>query len=53
MTGPSRLSIALEALLRRVAHRDADAFAHFYDQTRARVYGLVIRVLRDPGYSEE
>ena len=53
MTGPSRLSIALEALLRRVAHRDADAFAQFYDQTRARVYGLVIRVLRDPGYSEE
>ncbi|CAN5272043.1 sigma-70 family RNA polymerase sigma factor SigK [soil metagenome] len=43
----------LDALLRRVARRDTDAFAAFYDSTRARVYGLVTRVLRDPGYSEE
>jgi RNA polymerase sigma-70 factor (ECF subfamily) len=43
----------LDALLRRVAHRDVDAFAAFYDHTRARVFGLVTRVLRDPGYSEE
>jgi RNA polymerase sigma-70 factor (ECF subfamily) len=43
----------LDALLRRVARRDTDAFAAFYDSTRSRVYGLVTRVLRDPGYSEE
>ncbi len=43
----------LDALLRRVAQRDVDAFAAFYDQTRTRVFGLVLRVLRDPGYSEE
>ena len=43
----------LDALLRQVARQDVDAFATFYDQTRARVYGLVARVLRDPGYSEE
>lgn len=43
----------LDALLRQVARRDADAFAAFYDQTRSRVFGLVTRVLRDPGYSEE
>ncbi|WP_102143319.1 sigma-70 family RNA polymerase sigma factor [Mycobacterium hubeiense] len=43
----------LDVLLRQVAQRDVDAFATFYDQTRARVYGLVTRVLRDPGYSEE
>ena len=43
----------LDALLRRVAHQDVDAFATFYDRTRARVFGLVTRVLRDPGYSEE
>ena len=43
----------LDALLRQVAARDVDAFATFYDNTRARVYGLVTRVLRDPGYSEE
>jgi RNA polymerase sigma-70 factor (ECF subfamily) len=53
MTPPPRLSSNLDAVLRRVARRDAEAFAAFYDQTRSRVYGLVLRVLRDPGYSEE
>jgi RNA polymerase sigma-70 factor, ECF subfamily len=43
----------LDALLRRVARQDADAFAAFYDATRARVFGLITRVLRDRGYSEE
>ncbi len=43
----------LDALLRRVARQDADAFADFYDATRARVFGLISRVLRDRGYSEE
>lgn len=43
----------LDALLRQMAQRDVEAFATFYDQTRARVYGMVMRVLRDPGYSEE
>ncbi|WP_036476962.1 sigma-70 family RNA polymerase sigma factor [Mycobacterium sp. URHD0025] len=43
----------LDALLRRVARRDVDAFAELYDHTRSRVFGLVMRVLRDPGYSEE
>ncbi|MBX7433807.1 sigma-70 family RNA polymerase sigma factor [Mycobacterium sp. Y57] len=43
----------LDHLLRQVARQDVDAFATFYDQTRSRVYGLVTRVLRDPGYSEE
>ncbi len=43
----------LDALLRRVAQQDVEAFAAFYDLTRARVFGLVLRVLRDPGYSEE
>ena len=48
MTAPD-----LDALLRRVAHRDREAFAGFYDATRSRVYGVVLRVLRDRGYSEE
>lgn len=52
MTAPSA-GTDLDSLLRQVADRDADAFAEFYDYTRARVYGLIIRVLRDPGYSEE
>ena len=53
MTGPARLSSDLDALLRRVARGDRDALGAFYDQTNSRVYGLVIRVLRDAGYSEE
>ena len=48
-----RVTDDLDALLRRVAQRDVEAFAAFYDSTRARVFGLVTRVLRDPGYSEE
>lgn len=43
----------LDTLLRRVAQRDRDAFAAFYDATRSRVFGMVLRVLRDRGYSEE
>jgi RNA polymerase sigma-70 factor (ECF subfamily) len=43
----------LDALLRRVGRRDGDAFGAFYDATRSRVFGLVSRVLRDRGYSEE
>ncbi|MGV0810513.1 ECF RNA polymerase sigma factor SigK [Mycolicibacterium boenickei] len=43
----------LESVLRRVARHDATAFAIFYDATRARVFGLVSQILRDPGYSEE
>jgi RNA polymerase sigma-70 factor (ECF subfamily) len=43
----------LDVLLRQVAEQDVDAFATLYDRTRARVFGLVTRVLRDPGYSEE
>ncbi|BBX75086.1 sigma-70 family RNA polymerase sigma factor [Mycobacterium shinjukuense] len=53
MTGPPRVSSDLDAVLRRVARRDDAAFAEFYDHTKSRVYGLVSRVLRDTGYSEE
>jgi RNA polymerase sigma-70 factor, ECF subfamily len=53
MTGPTRLSSDLGALLRRIPRGDGQAFAEFYDHTNTRVYGLVIRVLRDAGYSEE
>jgi RNA polymerase sigma-70 factor (ECF subfamily) len=53
MTGSAGRASDLDALLRRVARQDVDAFARFHDDTRSRVYGLVTRVLRDPGYSEE
>lgn len=47
------VAVDLGELLRGVARQDVDAFAAFYDLTRARVFGLVARVLRDTGYSEE
>src|ERR1700756_468140 len=53
MSGPPQPSDDLDALLGRVARGDSAAFATLYDLTKTRVYGLVMRVLRDPGYSEE
>jgi RNA polymerase sigma-70 factor, ECF subfamily len=53
MNEPSRLNTDLDRLLGRVAQHDTAAFAEFYDATKARVFGLVTRVLQDRGYSEE
>ncbi|QXJ26828.1 sigma-70 family RNA polymerase sigma factor [Actinomadura graeca] len=41
------------ALLDQVARGDEAAFARIYDLVSAPVYGLVLRVLRDPAQSEE
>ncbi|WP_072801974.1 sigma-70 family RNA polymerase sigma factor [Rhodococcoides yunnanense] len=43
----------LRRLMAAVAQGDQRAFSELYDATSARVYGMVLRVLRDPGYSEE
>lgn len=43
----------LKVLLQHIASADAEAFAELYDRTGSRVYGLILRVLRDPGYAEE
>lgn len=43
----------LAELLRRSSRGDQAAFAELYDATSARVYGLVLRVVRDPAQSEE
>ena len=53
MARSPQVTNGLDAVLRRVAAGDADAFAEFFDATRARVFGLVTRVLLDSGYSEE
>ena len=53
MTGPPMPSNDLDALLHKVARGDSAAFAAVYDLTKSRVYGMVMRVLRDSGYSEE
>ena len=40
-------------LLQQAASGDLQAFGRFYDLMAPRVYGLALRVLRDPGYAEE
>lgn len=43
----------LAQLLRRSAKGDQQAFAELYDATSARVFGLAVRVVRDPAQAEE
>ena len=43
----------LAALLKRAGRGDKAAFAELYDATSARVYGLAVRVVRDPAQAEE
>lgn len=43
----------LASLLAHTSHGDEEAFARLYDLTAKYVYGVALRVLRDPGYSEE
>nr|WP_239157368.1 ECF RNA polymerase sigma factor SigK [Actinocatenispora thailandica] len=40
-------------MLVRTARGDEPAFADLYEQVAPRVYGLCVRVLRDPGQAEE
>ncbi|MEU6248645.1 ECF RNA polymerase sigma factor SigK [Glycomyces sp. NPDC047010] len=42
-----------ESLLHRAALGDEDAFAMLYDRTAPRVYGLCLRIVRDPAQAEE
>ena len=44
---------AAAGLVQRVAQGDEAAFAALYDHLAAMVYGVVLRVLRDPAQSEE
>ncbi len=41
------------ALLCRAAGGDESALAQLYDETSPRVFGLALRILRDPGAAEE
>ncbi|RAR62783.1 RNA polymerase sigma-70 factor (ECF subfamily) [Onishia taeanensis] len=40
-------------LLDRVAHKDRQAFARLYDATSAKLYGAVLRILRDRGSADD
>jgi RNA polymerase sigma-70 factor (ECF subfamily) len=42
-----------DRLLAAVGRGDEEAFGHLYELVAARVYGLIRRVLRDPGQAEE
>lgn len=44
---------ALGRLLTGIADADRTAFAEFYDQTSARVFGLASRIVRNPAMAEE
>lgn len=43
----------LADLLRRCGRGDEGAFARLYDATASRVFGLAVRVVRDPAQAEE
>lgn len=43
----------LAELLRRSAKGDQQAFADLYDATSSRMFGLAVRVVRDPAQAEE
>ena len=50
---PDVAEASLEDLLAASARGDELAFARLYDQTSARVYGMVLRVIRDAAQSAE
>jgi RNA polymerase sigma-70 factor (ECF subfamily) len=51
--GGAAVGTDLADLLRASALGDENAFAQLYDAVSARIYGLVLRVVRDPAQSQE
>ncbi|PRH76876.1 RNA polymerase subunit sigma [Streptomyces solincola] len=51
--GPQRREPDLAEILGQVAAGDKDSFSTLYDALAGPVFGLVLRVLRDPAQSEE
>jgi RNA polymerase sigma factor (sigma-70 family) len=46
-------SARLAALLSRIAMGDQAAFGEFYERTSAHLYGVALRILKDPSAAEE
>ena len=53
MEPPSPAAHPADLLLEQSARGDRDAFAALYDETSALVYGIALRVVRDPARAEE
>ncbi|HXR91633.1 MAG TPA: sigma-70 family RNA polymerase sigma factor [Steroidobacteraceae bacterium] len=53
MTAPTDDRDALAGLLTRTGKRDQRAFAELYRHTGGRLFGVCLRMLRDPGDAEE
>jgi RNA polymerase sigma-70 factor (ECF subfamily) len=53
VAAPTEKSIRLTALLSRVALGDQTAFGEFYEKTSSHLYGVALRILRDPSAAEE
>lgn len=53
MTAPTRDRDALADLLVRTGKRDQSAFAELYQHAGGRLFGVCLRMLRDPGDAEE
>ena len=51
--GAAASAQVLAELLRQSSRGDQEAFARLYDATSRRIYGLVLRIVRDPSMSEE
>ena len=52
-SGVGVVNADLGALMARIARGDEPAFAELYDELAPTVYGIVLRVVRDPAQSEE
>ncbi len=50
---PTEKSLRLATLLSRVALGDQTAFGEFYEKTSSHLYGVALRILRDPSHAEE
>jgi RNA polymerase sigma-70 factor (ECF subfamily) len=51
--GTDDAELSMRDLLAATASGDREAFTHLYDLTNPRIYGLVLRVIRDANYAEE
>ena len=51
--GPGRRTLDLADLLRQSSWGDEGAFSQLYDASSQPLYGMVVRVVRDPAQSEE